>query len=114
MQRSIPDGNTANLGRIAIQGSPGLGEAGALREAAVGVLAGASDVIVDCQAAEHLNGAIVQVLVCLKREVEGAGRRFVLANASPAVQRFLEVAGLTQLLSPAAPTVAEGSPSHES
>lgn len=86
------------LGRIAIDGSPALGEARALREVALAAAAAGSDVNVDCQRAEHLHAAVVQVLLCLRAELESTGRRLVLTNVPPTVKRFLDVAGVTELL----------------
>jgi anti-anti-sigma factor len=86
------------LPRMTIDGAPGPAEARALRDAALAAAKASGDVTVDCAKAEHLHAAVLQVLLCLRRELEPAGRRLVLINVSPAVQKFLEVGGASKLL----------------
>jgi|SRR4051794_9369135 anti-anti-sigma factor len=96
LQSSDSDGFTTKTGRIAISESPGPVEARAILLAARAAVGSA--VTVDCRDAQHLHAAVLQILICLKREVESAGQRFVIVNVPPAVRRFLEVAGLSKVL----------------
>jgi anti-anti-sigma factor len=84
--------------RMTIDGAPGPADAQALRHAALAAAKTSGDVTIDCAKAEHLHAAVLQVLLCLRREIEPAGRRLVLINVSPAVQKFLEVGGVSKLL----------------
>src|SRR4051812_32105398 len=98
MRPSANDSKINELARIAIHGSAGPGEAPAILEAARAAAASGADVTVDCQQAEHLHAAVIQILICLQRELEGNGRKLVLANVPPTVQRFLDVAGVAKVL----------------
>jgi anti-anti-sigma factor len=95
---SVDDSGVEEPTRITIDGAPGLGEVRALRDAALAAAAAGTGVTVDCQRADHLHAAVIQVLLCLRRELEAAGRQLVLTNVSPAVKQFLDVAGVSELL----------------
>jgi anti-anti-sigma regulatory factor len=90
------DGDAQQLSRMTIGDAPALSDAGNVREAALAALAAGGDVDVDCTGVTHLHGAVMQVLLCLRCELERGGRRLVLSNVPANVQRFMDLAGLTQ------------------
>ena len=78
-----------------------------LYEAAVRSAAISSSLIVDCSEAEHLDGCALQVLLTLKREVEGAGGSLRLRGASEPVRKQFRWAGLAAHFSDYAPGAAQ-------
>jgi anti-anti-sigma factor len=92
------DGNKAVLGRVTIEGAPGLDDLAALHAAALTAARAGADVVIDCADVEHLGAAVVQILIALKRDVETAGRRFQLSNLPASVQSFLDITGLGRAL----------------
>ncbi|MFL5304722.1 MAG: lipid asymmetry maintenance protein MlaB [Polyangia bacterium] len=105
--KNRPADNSLDAG-IAIKGRPTLSEAGPILDAAIAAAAAAGEEVrVDCTSAEHLNGAVIQVLLCLKRDLERAGRKLVLTSVPPPIQRFVELSGL-------GPSPAPGRPHQES
>jgi ABC-type transporter Mla MlaB component len=91
-------GNKAGLGRVTIEGAPGLADLASLHAAALTAAAAGADVVIDCAEVQQLSAAVAQILIALKREVESAGRRFQLANVPATVQRFLDLTGLGPVL----------------
>ena len=55
------------------------------------------DVIVDCATAEHLNAAVLQILLGLARELKATGRHLRLVNVPASVDRVLGLTGLQTL-----------------
>jgi anti-anti-sigma factor len=80
--------------RLALSGSIQLELARQIHQAAVAAADSSNDVLVDCSAAEHLDGGTLQILLALKKAVEGTGRRFRLDGASEQVRRYLAWSGL--------------------
>ena len=78
--------------------APGFDDADDLLGAARGVADSQGDVVVDCENAPHLHPAILQLLVVLAHTLRGQARSFALLNVSPALDRFIALAGLTPLL----------------
>lgn len=78
-----------------------------LYEAAIRSAAISSSLIVDCSEAEQLDGCALQVLLALKREVEGAGGSLRLRGAGEPVRKHFRWAGLAAHFSDYAPGAAQ-------
>lgn len=66
--------------------------------AAVQLLLGAGDAVVDCKATRTIGAAALQILIALARELDRAGRRLVLSSVDAELAAALERLGAGRLL----------------
>ena len=92
---------------VALAGEHDLYSEDELRQILEASLACCDHVIVDLSAAEFIDSTIIHVLVQTMRSATELGRTFnVVLGTAPAVERILEVTGLTPLLG-VVPTVEQ-------
>jgi anti-anti-sigma factor len=94
---------TGGVPQITLRGHVNVGAAAGLHRAALRLLEAGGDVAVDCQHADHLDAAVLQLLCALKEELRAQGRNFLLTGAPPSMQSFIRLAGLADALLAAAP-----------
>jgi anti-anti-sigma factor len=70
----------------------------ALHAEALRIAAAGSDCTVDCSAIDFLGTAALQILVALKHELLKQGKALRFEAVSPPLERWLQVAGLHDLL----------------
>ena len=103
--------STASPGVLALTGAADITTAKRLLASAREHAAAGGDLIVDCAALERLDGAGVQILLALKREVEKAGRSFRMEAVPERAFGLLLLSGMGQALvsqeSPVAPASTE-------
>ena len=85
------------VSRLTFSVGTGHEDLGLLRDTATSLAAADGDVIVDCEGVAHLNAAAMQILVALARVVRPQSRAFTLLQVSPALDRVIELAGLTSV-----------------
>lgn len=70
-----------------------------LVDAARQIASAGGRVVVDCADVEHLDTSTLQILVALERQLASKGRALTLTGVKPAVQAYVELAGLAGELS---------------
>jgi len=70
----------------------------ALHAEAMRLASAGSDCTVDCSAIDFLGTAALQILVALKHELLKQGKSLQFEGVSPPLERWLQVAGLSDLL----------------
>lgn len=66
------------------------------------------DVLVSCEGVERIDAAVLQCLAALADALDGGGRRLVLVDPTPAVDRAIGVLGFGDVLAPAVSPVSAG------
>jgi len=72
--------------------------AAALHAETLRIAAAGTDCTVDCSAIDFLGTAALQILVAFKHELHRQGRTLKFEGVSPPLERWLQVAGLHELL----------------
>jgi anti-anti-sigma factor len=88
--------------RLSLRGTVNLFTVSELHAAALGLLSAALPVEVDCAEATHLDGAACQVMLALRADLRRADADLALVNVPDAVRRFLDLAGMSDLVAEAA------------
>ncbi len=84
--------------RLVLTGAVGVADSRALREAALGALAVAGDVVVDLAATDAVDTAATQVLLALRAELVAGGRHFRLVDVPAPVTAGWRVLGVAEML----------------
>lgn len=112
MSAEVADTHTSNV--LALDGAVDVSAARRIREAARSCANSEGDVTVACAGLERLDAAGVQVLLALKKRLEGAGRAMHIDDVPERVFGLLLVTGAghalvsTTLPAPVEATSAEG------
>lgn len=80
--------------RLVLSGRVTAASAADLHAAALDLSARGCDAVLACDAAEYLDAAAIQVILCLGRDLVGRGKRFEIRGVSDALGRSLHLAGL--------------------
>jgi anti-anti-sigma factor len=80
--------------RLCLEGVINAAQARRLREEALAALAGSGPVTLDLARAEYLDGAALQVLLALDKELVTRGRSLRVVAMAPSVEDTLRVVGL--------------------
>jgi anti-anti-sigma factor len=93
-----PPGQTVpNTLMLELEGAVPLVDARQFREAAKACLEGSADVSVNCLTLEYLDTAVLQVLLALRRELQGSGRTLRLYAVPDQSVRLFALAGFTMV-----------------
>jgi anti-anti-sigma regulatory factor len=84
--------------RLVLHEGAGLATAREVHAAALGALACGGDVVACCAGADHLDSAVLQILLALRRALAGRGRALRLEGASDRAVGLCRTAGLADLL----------------
>lgn len=74
----------------------GVAVAEEVRQAALQALERGGDILVDCTAAEHLDGSIFQILLALRKALRSRGQELHLSGVSPSLSRYAWLSGLLE------------------
>src|SRR5579885_820810 len=80
--------------RLALAGRVTVAEAGRLHRVALDLAAGTGDVTVCCDAVEYLDGAAIQVVLAMGRDLARRGRRCEVTGVTGRLADLFRVAGL--------------------
>ncbi len=80
--------------RLVLRGRVGVADAAGLHRAALDLAARTGAVAVDCAAAEYLDPAALQVVLCLGRELTGRGRRCDVTGVAGPLAEVFRLAGV--------------------
>lgn len=83
---------------IAPEGEVDIATVSVIREALDSEGFEATALVLDCRRVEFMDTSGLQLLVQLRRRCEEAGREFAVVRGPRAVQRLLDIAGLTPIL----------------
>ncbi len=83
---------------VAPEGEVDIATVSVIREALDGRELDATVLVLDCRRVEFMDTSGLQLLVQLRRRCEESGRTFAVVRGPRAVQRLLDIAGLTPIL----------------
>lgn len=83
---------------IAPEGEVDIATVSVIREALDDHGLDATSLVLDCRRVEFMDTSGLQLLVQLRRRCEESGRRFAVVRGPRAVQRLLDIAGLSPIL----------------